>query len=73
VSAAVTCPAGKILVGGGAQVEPGTGASSSDDAVIVATFPSGAPPDTFHATAKATSTWASGHHILVTAYAICSS
>jgi hypothetical protein len=70
VSATATCPAGKILLGGGGQITTGGAATITDEAVIIASYPSAA--NVWTVTAKATVAWAPGHHLIVTAYVVCS-
>ncbi len=63
----VNCPAGKVLLGGGAQVT--TTASQSSRAVLTSSYPSGAAQWTAVATTSAA--LGSGNTMTVSAYVIC--
>jgi hypothetical protein len=68
-TATATCPAGKILLGGGALITTSGSAAITDQAVVVGTWPSAG--NAWQAVVKATTVWASGHHLITNAYAIC--
>jgi hypothetical protein len=62
----VTCPVGKVLLGGGAFVSNTQGA---DRVVLVGSRPSAA--NTWQATAVTTAAISAANSVTVTAYAIC--
>ena len=66
-TASVSCPAGTILLGGGAQVT--TTAAQKSRAVLVASYPSGAT--TWTATSVAAVALGAGNTMTVTAYIVC--
>jgi hypothetical protein len=66
VTAVVSCPAGKTMLGGGAQV---TTAAPSSRAVLTSSYPSGAAQWT--AVGTTTAALGAGNTMTVTAYVIC--
>jgi len=66
-TATASCPAGKVLLGGGAQVT--TTATQKSRAVLVSSYPSAAA--TWSATVVATVALGAGITMTVTAYAVC--
>ena len=65
-TASVTCPAGKVLLGGGAQVT--TTAAQKSRAVLVSSYPSAGG---WTAVVVANAALGAGNTMTVTAYAVC--
>ena len=66
VTAVANCPAGKVLLGGGAKV---TTTAPSSRAVLTSSYPSGAAQWTAVATTNAA--LGAGNTMTVTAYVVC--
>jgi len=57
-------------MGGGGQVAGGAGSTAEDEAVVIESFPLSTTQ--WRVTAKVTTNWVIGHHIVVTAWVVCS-
>ena len=67
ITASVSCPAGKVLLGGGAQIT--TTAAQKSRAVLVSSYPSGATAWT--AIGVAAAALGAGQTMTVTAFVVC--
>jgi hypothetical protein len=66
-TASVSCPAGTVLLGGGAEIT--TTAAQKNRAELVSSYPSAA--DTWTAIGVANANLGAGNTMSVTAYAVC--